>query len=61
MKVRIIPSDEFDRHFRRLAKKYKSLPADYLNFSKSLKENPFQGDDLGGGVRKIRMAILPGS
>ena len=20
-------------------------------------ENPFQGDDLGGGVRKIRMAI----
>lgn len=57
MKVRIIPSAEFDRNFRRLAKKYKSLPTDYLSFSKSLKENPLQGDDLGGGVRKIRMAI----
>ena len=57
MKVKIIPSEEFDRHFRRLAKKYRSLPEDYLAFSKSLKEHPMQGDDLGGGVRKVRMAI----
>ena len=57
MNVKIIPSPEFDRHFRRLAKKYKSLTQDYLDFSKELKENPFQGDDLGGGVRKVRMAI----
>lgn len=57
MKVKIIPSPEFDLQFRRLAKKYKSLPIDYLNFSKGLKENPLQGDDLGGGVRKVRMAI----
>ena len=57
MKVKIIPSQEFDRRFKRLAKKYKSLPEDYLTFSKKLKENPFLGSDLGGGVRKIRMAI----
>jgi len=57
MQVKIIPSVEFDRQFKRLAKKYKSLASDYLAFSKELKENPFQGDDLGGGVRKIRMAI----
>ncbi|MBQ4393487.1 MAG: type II toxin-antitoxin system RelE/ParE family toxin [Prevotella sp.] len=57
MKVVIIPSAEFNRHFKRLAKKYRSLAKDYLDFSKSLKENPFQGSDLGGGVRKIRMAI----
>lgn len=57
MKVKIIPSPEFDRRFKRLAKKYRSLPADYLTLSKELKENPFQGSDLGGGVRKIRMAI----
>ena len=57
MKVKIIPSVEFDRQFKRLAKKYKSLASDYLAFSKELKENPFRGDDLGGGVRKIRMAI----
>ena len=57
MKVKLIPSIEFDRQFKRLAKKYKSLPVDYLTLSKDLKENPFQGVDLGGGVRKIRMAI----
>ena len=57
MKVTIIPSPEFARRFKRLAKKYKSLPMDYLTLSKELKENPFLGDSLGGGVRKIRMAI----
>ena len=57
MKVKVIPSPEFDRRFKRLAKKYRSLPADYLTLSDELKENPFQGESLGGGVRKIRMAI----
>ena len=57
MKVKVIPSPEFNRRFKRLAKKYRSLPADYLALSKDLKENPFQGVDLGGGIRKIRMAI----
>ena len=57
MNVKIIPSAEFNRRFKRLAKKYKSLVDDYLTLSKELKENPFQGTDLGGGVRKIRMAI----
>ena len=57
MKVKIIPSPEFDRRFKRLAKKYRSLPADYLTLSDELKENPFQDESLGGGVRKIRMAI----
>ena len=57
MNVTIIPSTEFNRQFKRLAKKYKSLLNDYLTLSKSLKDNPLQGDDLGGGVRKIRMAI----
>ena len=57
MKVKIIPSPEFDRRFKRLAKKYRSLPADYLTLSDELKKNPFQGESLGSGVRKIRMAI----
>lgn len=57
MKVKIIPSAEFDRRFKQLAKKYKSLMDDYLTLSKELKKNPFLGSDLGGGVRKIRMAI----
>ena len=57
MKVKVIPSPEFNRRFKRLAKKYRSLPTDYLTLSDELKQNPFQGESLGGGVRKIRMAI----
>ena len=57
MKVTLVPSAEFSRQFKRLAKKYKSLGEDYKAFKKSLLEDPFQGDDLGNGVRKIRMAI----
>ena len=57
MNVHLIVSDEFLRNFKTLSKKYKSLANDYLLFRQSLINNPFQGDDLGGGVRKIRMAI----
>ncbi len=57
MNVKIIPSVEFDRQFKRLAKKYKSLLDDYLTFSQELKANPLQGVVIGRGIRKIRMAI----
>lgn len=57
MKVSITALDEFERQARRLSKKYKSLKDDLANLQKELLEDPFQGDDLGGGVRKIRMAI----
>ena len=57
MKVTVGTIDEFERQARRLAKKYKSLKGDLKNFQQSLLENPFQGESLGGGVRKIRMAI----
>ena len=57
MKVSITTLDEFERQARRLSKKYKSLKYDLANLQKELLEDPFQGDDLGGGVRKIRMAI----
>ena len=40
-----------------MRKKYRSLTDDLEEFQKELIKNPFQGDDLGGGVRKIRMAI----
>ncbi len=57
MKVRLILSAEFTRKFKRLAKKYRSLPTDYLALSNELKANPFIGTDLGNGIRKVRMAI----
>ena len=33
------------------------MKKDFGKFKESLKEDPFQGVDLGGGLRKIRMAI----
>ena len=40
-----------------MGKRYKTLKEDYSNLLDSLAENPFQGTDLGHGLRKIRMAI----
>jgi len=57
MNVTLHLHDEFKRQFRQLRKKYRSLTDDLEEFQKELIKNPFQGDDLGGGVRKIRMAI----
>ncbi|MBO4431203.1 MAG: type II toxin-antitoxin system RelE/ParE family toxin [Bacteroidaceae bacterium] len=57
MNVVISLHDEFKRQFKRLSKKYRSLIDDVDTFQKELMKNPFQGSDLGGGVRKIRMAI----
>ena len=50
-------SSYFDVEAQRLSKHYPSFKSDYQEFVKSLKKNPFQGDDLGNGVRKIRMQI----
>ncbi|MBQ3655927.1 MAG: type II toxin-antitoxin system RelE/ParE family toxin [Bacteroidales bacterium] len=57
MTVIISLLEEFERNFKRLAKKYRSLGEDFVAFKRSLEENPMQGDDLGGNVRKVRMAI----
>lgn len=40
-----------------MAKKYHSLRQDIASWKQNILENPFVGDDLGNGVRKIRMAI----
>lgn len=57
MNVTISLHDEFKRQFKRLNKKYRSLKNDLYALQEALLCNPFQGDDLGGGVRKVRMAI----
>ena len=57
MKVTFNLSDEFRRQFKRLAQKNPSLVNDYDTLKKELCKNPFQGADLGGGTRKVRMAI----
>lgn len=57
MDVTIQVGQEFKRQFKRLAKKYHSLRDDFNKWKKEIQKNPLVGDDLGCGVRKIRMSI----
>ncbi|MDR2963516.1 MAG: addiction module toxin RelE [Bacteroidales bacterium] len=52
-----IPTPKFKKSFKRLFKKYRSLKDDFEQFRNEFLQNPLIGDDLGGGFRKIRMAI----
>ena len=47
----------FKRQFKRLNKCYKSLETDVDLLVETLLEDPYQGADLGRGLRKVRMAI----
>jgi mRNA-degrading endonuclease RelE of RelBE toxin-antitoxin system len=47
----------FEKDFKRLAKKYPSLKSDLLQLIHSLKTDPTQGFSLGNSCYKIRMAI----
>lgn len=57
MNCRIKVTAGFLRKLKRLEKKYKSIKNDVSKLGEELRDNPFQGVDLGRGVRKIRMAI----
>lgn len=57
MEVNIELGPQFKRQFKRLAKKYHSLRNDIDVWRKDIMANPFMGDDLGNGIRKVRMAI----
>ena len=57
MKIDITTHPEFERQFKRFAKKYRSLIDDYANLLNSLRNNPFQGNDLGGHLHKVRLGV----
>ena len=57
MEVKINVEKEFERQFRKLTKKYRSIIDDYETFLNELEKDPYQGCSLGRGVRKVRMAI----
>lgn len=57
MDFEVIPTPRFEKSFKALAKRHRSLKQDILDFSASLRKDPFQGDELTPGIRKIRMAI----
>ena len=50
-------ADEFNRAFKRLKKRYRSLPQDLKQLLASLVENPRQGTELYNGMRKLRLSF----
>ena len=57
MNVKIEPLPTFKCEAKRLNKHYASFADDYERLINELEANPHLGTDLGGGLRKIRMAI----
>lgn len=57
MTYNIKTSKSFDKEIKRLGKRYASIAYDYETLLEELEQNPQLGTDLGGGLRKIRMAI----
>ncbi len=52
-------SEEFNRAFKRLKKRYHTLPDDIKRLLTSLVENPKQGVELYNGMRKVRVNFTP--
>ena len=57
MNFDIRTSSYFEHEAKRLNKHYPSFKADYATFLESIKKNPYQGIDLGNGLRKVRIPI----
>ena len=57
MNYRIEPTALFEREAKRLTKKYRSLKNELIELSAALQEEPRLGNDLGGGLYKLRLAI----
>lgn len=57
MSYKIIPTDNFNKEVKKLAKKHHSIKNDLIELHKELLKNPTKGTSLGQGVYKIRMAI----
>lgn len=55
--INIITVPEFDKDFKRLAKKYPSIGQDLKNLLPVLREHPVEGEPLGKDCYKIRLAI----
>jgi hypothetical protein len=50
-------SEDFRAAYKRLKKRHRSLQQDFERLLASLLQNPMQGVELDGGVRKVRLAI----
>ncbi|AKP49601.1 MAG: type II toxin-antitoxin system RelE/ParE family toxin [Cytophagales bacterium] len=57
MSYKVIPTPEFKKLVKKLAKKYPSLKTDLQQLIETLVENPASGIRLGHNLYKIRMKI----
>ncbi len=57
MSFEVKTTSGFDKSAKILSKRYRSFKSDLEELISSLEKNPFQGDELSPGIRKIRMAI----
>jgi hypothetical protein len=57
MSYNIIPTENFSKEVKRLARKYNSLKNDLLKLKDELQANPQSGVHLGNNIYKIRMPI----
>lgn len=57
MNYSIIPTDNFNREVKQLAKKHRSIKSYLVRLREELLKNPASGTPLGNNVYKIRMAI----
>jgi hypothetical protein len=57
MSYNVIPTPDFKKLFKKLAKKYPSLKNDLKELITTLQVKPDSGTALGHGIYKIRMAI----
>ncbi len=57
MSYEVIPTPDFKKFFKRLAKKYPSLKSDLAQLIVRLEQEPDAGVYLGHNLYKVRMAI----
>ena len=57
MSFEVLTVPRFEKEAKAIGKRQRSLKDDLAVFIAALAENPFQGDELTPGIRKIRMAI----
>ena len=57
MNYSFITYPTFDKEFKRLFKKYRSLKQDILNLADEIAANPNAGIDLGQGFYKYRLSV----
>jgi len=57
MGYEVIPTGHFNARAKQLAKHYHSFKDELQSLVNTLKKEPLIGDDLGGGLRKIRMKV----